>query len=309
MTKKGFKKECENCLRLMCIPAHGLCGTCNRAAGDLTGEDREQALADARERIAAAKGGIITRQCKPKKYNPTEAELRIIRDLYDGTSTKINIIMMRLGRKYPSWYVRKLAQKMGLARTKEPSWSWEETQYLYENYPRMGLKKLRVGLYKISGFKRTFTAIKLKQKRLGITSHDDDGFTLRGVMQLLWKGQENHQIVHRWINNGWLKGKRRGTLRLARQGGDQWYFSPAWVRSFIIAHPEEIDLRMVDALPFMRLLAGDAETIAQCRCPECRAEYEMTLFNPDPGVNWRYCDACRNTVGDDDSETRYGIAT
>lgn len=306
MTIAGKKQECINCHRIMSIQAHGLCGCCNRAAGNLTGDDREKALATARAQIAAANGGIITRQTKPKKHNPTEAELQIIRDLYDGTTTKINVIMMRLGRKYPRWYVIKLANAMGLARTKEPPWSWEETQYLFENYPRIGLKKLQSGLERISGFKRTAVAIHIKRKRLGITPDQDDGFTLRRLMQLLWKGQEQHHIVYRWISHGWLKAKRRGTLRTKKNGGDQWYFNPAAVRCFIIAHPEEIDLRMVDTIPFIRLLAGDGETLTQCRCPRCKTNYETMLFNPDPGVNWRYCDGCRAGIAEEDE---YSVAS
>lgn len=286
----------------MCIQAHGLCGMCNHTAGDLTGDAREKALAAVRQRIAAAKGGIILRRTKPEKYSLSETELSIIRNAYDGTSVKLNIIMMRLKRKYPRWYVRRLAGKMGLARTKEPRWSPEELDYLFNNYPRMGLRKLRAGLRRISGFTRTFIAIHLKQKRLGITPDQDDGFTLRGLMQLLWRGQEQHHIIYRWINNRWLKGKRRGTLRTKKQGGDQWYFDPVWVRNFVIAHPEEIDLRMVDPIPFIRLLVGDTETLAQCRCPRCKGDYEVMLFSPDPGVNWRYCDKCRITIAEEENE-------
>lgn len=303
MSKAGKKKECINCHRTMCIQAHGLCGCCNRAAGGLTGDARERALASARERITDARGGIITRRTKPKKHNPTEAELQIIRDLYDGTSVKINVIMMRLGRKYPRWQVRKLAAKMGLALTKMPPWSQEEVQYLFENYPRMGLKKLRAGLERIDGVKRSFVAIHKKRRRLGITPDQDDGFTLRGLLQLLWKGQENHHIVYRWVNKGWLLGNRRGTLRTKKQGGDQWYFSIESVRSFIIQHPEEIDIRQVDKIPFIKLLAGDTEILASCRCPRCREAYEIKMFDPDPGVNWRYYDACRVGIPEEDEYT------
>ncbi|MGO9138461.1 MAG: hypothetical protein ACLP9S_10915 [Syntrophales bacterium] len=53
-----------------------------------------------------------------RKYNPTGEELKTVHDLYDGTTVKINVIMMRLKRKYPRCYIRRLAKQMGLARTK-----------------------------------------------------------------------------------------------------------------------------------------------------------------------------------------------
>ena len=244
-----------------------------------------------------------------KKHFPTEAELAIIRANYDGSSLRLNKIMRLLGRKYPRWYVRRKARDMGLARVMEPDWTAAEEAYVDDNYPRMGLKALRRGMINNGMFPRSTTAIHLKIKRMGIVAADlDDGFTKRGLQNLLWGGQEQHHIITRWMENGWLKGKRRGTLRKACQGGDTWYFDPEWVRAFIIAHPEEIDLRQVDPIAFIRLVAGDNLTLpAACKCPDCGVEFETRMFNPGLKVLRVYCDACKACQEGGDRET-YRIA-
>lgn len=233
------------------------------------------------------------------KYNPTEEEKQIIRDLYDGSSLRLSKIMRLLDSKYPRWFVRRLARDMGLARTMPRDWTEEEERYLDENWPAMGLKYLQRGLKRTFGVQRSYTAIHLKIKRLAlIKDQNEDGFTLRGLQSFLWGGQEQHHIIQRWIQKGWLRGKRRGTLRHKGNGGDMWYFSPEWVRSFIIQHPEEIDLRLVDGPAFIGFLAGDSEVLALCRCPLCESEFEKKLFNPGVKVLRIFCDRCRLSVGE-----------
>lgn len=248
---------------------------------------------------------------KPKKYDPTNAELAIIRDNYDGSTIKLNKIMRLLEKKYPRWYVRRIACELGVARTKEARWSAEEERYIVDHYPQMGKKKLQMGLVRLSGVKRSYTAIWLKIKRLDMLGIDNDGFALRGLCNFFWSGQENHQIIHRWIQYGWLRGKRRGTLRKKSQGGDQWYFAPEWVRSFIIEHPDEIDLRLVDRVPFIKLLASgkSCKELCDCICPKCNRHHEMELFNPGVANPRIYCPSCKVTVANIDfDENQYDVA-
>ena len=240
-----------------------------------------------------------------KKFFPTEEELAVIRELYDGTSLRINAIMRRLGRKYPRWYVNKIARRMGLARVKMPDWSAEEEAYVYESYPRLGVKAIRRGIISRFGVVRTHTAVEMKIKRLNLCASQDDGFTMRGLEELLGC---DHTAIDRWIAAGWLRGKRRGTLRTRRQGGDQWYFDPAHIRAFILVHPEEIDLRRVSPVAFIRLVAGDAKTPVPCRCPACGREYERGMVNPGVRLAWVLCDACRMEVAADGEDDRCGIA-
>jgi hypothetical protein len=57
---------------------------------------------------------MIRRQSdESKKYFPSEGERRLIRDLYAGTTLGPAKIMVRLGCKYPLWYIRRLAGEMG----------------------------------------------------------------------------------------------------------------------------------------------------------------------------------------------------
>jgi len=230
-----------------------------------------------------------------QKFFPTEAELRIIRELYDGTTVKINIIMMRLGRKYPRWYVRRLAAQMGLARTKTPNWLPEEESYLEENYHRRLYKEIRRVLKKINGgILRTQTAVVLKARRLKV-SKGAEGYTLRGVEALL--GVDHHKI-HQWINASWLLAKRRGTERKKIQGGDMWYFRPEDLRTFVINHPDEIDLRRVEKFAFIEFLAGEKQTMITCVCPCCGDEHQMYLNWKGACIPRKLCDACRYTDSD-----------
>lgn len=233
-----------------------------------------------------------------QKYFPTEEELDLIRRAYDGTSLSLNRIMRLMGGKYPRWHVRKLAGKLGLARPKMQDWSAAEESYVADHYPQMGIKALKRALKINFGVQRSSTAIGLKIKRLGLVSADGEGFTKNGLCRLLFGGQYSIKIINRWMEKGWLKGKRRGTLRKASQGGDQYYFSPEWVRSFIVAHPEEIDLRLVDPVPFIRLVAGDKEVLQLCKCPSCGKEHETKTLNPGLVMPRIYCPACRLKVSD-----------
>jgi hypothetical protein len=250
---------------------------------------------------------VAGEQSVKTKYCPSESELAIIREHYDGSTFAIGKIMRLLGGKYPRWHVRKLAAGMGLARVKEPDWIPAEESYLQEHYPQMGLKALRAGLIRAGHFPRSTTAIHLKIKRLRISAAYDDGFSLRGLQAFLWGGQEQHHIVTRWMEKGWLRGKRRGTLRSKSQGGDVWYFSLDNVRAFIISHPEELDLRLVDPVAFIRLLAGDSETMVACRCPRCGLEWEKMIFAPGVSRLHRYCDACRIAVDGAGEPYRIGV--
>lgn len=243
-----------------------------------------------------------------QKYFPTEEELELIRKTYDGSSLALNRIMRILDRKYPRWYVRRLAAHMGLAIPKPADWTAAEESYVAEHYPQMGLKALRNGLKHNFGVNRSTTAIHLKVKRLGLLSADGEGFTLRGLCKLLWNGQENHSIVYRWMEKGWLKGKRRGTLRKKCQGGDHWYFDPEWVRSFIVAHPEEIDLRLVDPVAFIRLVAGDKEILQICKCPACGLEHETKTINPGLVMPRIYCPSCKKRIAERKMDDDWALA-
>jgi hypothetical protein len=191
-----------------------------------------------------------------KKYFLTDGELRVIGDHYDGSNARLNKIMRSLnagGSKYPRWYIRRIASEHGWSRTKIADWSPEEEEYLFENYPRKGWVALQNGLKRINGgIHRTPCAIILKKKRLHITKRSD-GLTMRMMEDLFGV---DHRRIERWMNLGMLTAKRKGTDRTEIQGGDMWHFEPRILRAFVINHPEEVDLRRVEPLHFIQLLAG-----------------------------------------------------
>ncbi len=122
-----------------------------------------------------------------KKYFPTDSELQIIRDLYDGTTLRLNKIMRALGSKYPRWYVRRQAIVLGVARAKEPDWTAAEEAYVEDHYPRFGLQHIQRGLKSTLAVQRSFNAIQVKIKRLGLHSASGEGFTLGGLCGFFWR--------------------------------------------------------------------------------------------------------------------------
>jgi len=49
----------------------------------------------------------------------------------------------------------------------------------------------------------------------------------------------------------------------------------------------------VDAVPFIRLLAGDLETVVACKCPDCGIEFEKKMFSPGVTLCRIYCKPCK----------------
>jgi hypothetical protein len=76
---------------------------------------------------------------------------------------------------------------------------------------------------------------------------------MRMVEDLL--GADHHKI-ERWIEHGWVKNGRKGTNRTEAQGGDMRHFEAKDLREFIINNPDEIDLRRVEPMSFIQLVAG-----------------------------------------------------
>jgi len=57
------------------------------------------------------------------------------------------------------------------------------------------------------------------------------------------------------IRSGKLRASHRHTDRTAQQGGDNWLITDGAVVEFLREHPCDIDLRKVDSLWFMDLVA------------------------------------------------------
>jgi hypothetical protein len=191
-----------------------------------------------------------------RKYFLTPGELHVIKDYYDGSTLRLNKIMRLLGSKYPRWHVQRKAAELGLAKPKPAVWSEKEEEWLHENFPRKGYQAIQASLRRINGgIWRSPCAILLKAKRLHINKRSN-GLTMRMMEDIL--GQD-HKTISTWIERGLLTATRKGTARTEIQGGDMWHFEPKKVRDFIIANPEKVDLRRVEPVSFIHLVAGMME--------------------------------------------------
>jgi len=149
---------------------------------------------------------------------------------------------------WPHWAAKKRARALGIARTKETSWTERELTLLsrYAHLtPEVCAKKLRE-----AGVRRSANACKIKLTRLGYKEGTEyySGCSLARAF-----GLDQHCIT-RWVRTGKLKAGHKGTARLAVQGGDAWLIHEDDVRAFIVAHPEEIDLRKVDQRWFLYVI-------------------------------------------------------
>jgi hypothetical protein len=191
------------------------------------------------EEIGAQREGEHRGGIRQKYVLSEQGRLLLLRH-YDGTTEKIDWLAKQLGM--PRQIIRRWGSQLGLARQKEPRWTPEEIAYLENNLSRVSTKAMaeRLG--------RTQTAVKLKAKRLHLNK-TQEGYTMRGLC--LGLGCDHHK-VQRWMERGWLKGKRRQTER----DRDIWYFSDKAIREFVKNHPQEVDPRRCDWLWLVDLLVG-----------------------------------------------------
>lgn len=165
---------------------------------------------------------------------------RLLRGYYDSRTETINWLSERLS--FPRWTVKKRAQILSLAQTKEKPWAAEETAYLEANLHRLSLAVLSRKLG------RSVTTVAVKTKRLGIRKKDE-GYTARSLAQAF--GVDDHKVV-RWVELRLLKASRRNSGRPR----DMYFISDTAVKRFISTYPTEFDLRRVEQVWFIDLLAG-----------------------------------------------------
>lgn len=168
----------------------------------------------------------------------------LLRRMYDPTVRgRSREIAARL--KVPRWAVNRRAAALGLSRPKERPWSAEDETYIEANLHHASVKTLAGKLG------RSPTAVKLKAKRLGLRKYDE-GYTACSLAEAL--GVDPHWVLAR-IRSGRLRASHRHTERTAQQGGDSWLITDEAVVKFLRDHPYDIDLRKVDSLWFMDLIA------------------------------------------------------
>lgn len=175
-----------------------------------------------------------------KKYFFDEASDRLIRERYDSRTETIDRLARLLG--YPRWAIKRRAQTLGLARTREKPWSEKEVAYLEGNLHRQSMSVLARQL------RRSVTAVALKARRLGIRKAAE-GYTIRSLAQAF--GVDDHNVA-RWVELGLLKASRRNSER-AR---DMYIIPDREVKRFVCTNPMEFNLKKVDQVWFIDVLAG-----------------------------------------------------
>lgn len=191
-------------------------------------------------------------QFRNERFQTNEHIDGLIRRTYQGTPYKGMVADCARTVNRPRWWVGKRAMILGLKapRTKEPPWCEAEVA-IAEKMASRRPENIRKAL-KRAGFARTETGIVVKIKRLGISRVDPDRFSATGLAVAM--GVDG-KTVTRWIINGLLKCEKRGTARVAMQGGDEWSIHYKDVRRFVIENAAVVDIRKVDKFWFIELLA------------------------------------------------------
>ena len=175
-----------------------------------------------------------------KKYFFDETSDRLISECYDGCTETIDRLSRRLS--FPRWVIKRRAQTLGVARTKEKPWSEREVTYLETNLHRLSVAVLARKLG------RTATAVALKAKRLGIKK-SDEGYTARSLAQAF--GVDDHKVV-RWVELGLIRAARRNSGKPR----DMYFIPDREVKRFVSTYPTEFDLRKVEQVWFIDLPVG-----------------------------------------------------
>lgn len=159
---------------------------------------------------------------------------------YNGKHETTQMLVQCLG--VPRKVVYRWAKQLGLKQRGTRAWTEKDTFYLESNLHRLSMDELMKRL------DRTEAAIVQKAQQLGL-SKIQDGYTLNSLVAALGV---HHRTIERWIAKGWLRGKRRQTVRER----DVWYFSDNAIRDFIRRHPEEVKPTKADWLWLVDVLTG-----------------------------------------------------
>lgn len=192
------------------------------------------------------------RRGKPIKYVITSEMHNQIRAAYQGDTGSGQIRDLAIQLELPRWKVTRYAIAQGFMakQKKEPEWTARELKLLerYAHLAPVGIQK-RLKKY---GYHRTEVGIVLKRKRMRFLQNLN-GHSAQSVAKSF--GIDVHSIM-RYIKNGWLIARKRGTQRTEIQGGDMYYIKDKDIRNFIIENVEVVDFRKLDKYWLVNLLAG-----------------------------------------------------
>ena len=194
---------------------------------------------------------------KRNKY-PISAEMHAeIKAVYliASENGEINALAAKLG--YPRWKITRYAQEQGWIQKvyKQPNWTEAELEVLKAN-AHHAPDVIQRQLYK-HGFSRSVTGIILRRKRSNFLKQLD-GRSATHYAKCF--GVDIHFILDAILRLK-LKARKRGTKRTENQGGDNWYILPEDVKEYIENHIEEIDIRKVDKIWFVKILTDQITSL------------------------------------------------
>lgn len=199
--------------------------------------------------------GSLRGRSKGVRWRATEDIDRRIVALYAGPYRRGAVKALAAALGYPEWWVTLRASELGVARpsTRGPDWTEAELAIVRENQP-FGLEVIARKL-RAAGFARSRNAVALAlRRRLRMSPRPSDRYSGTELARLL--GIDSKTVGY-WVRQGLLDAERRGSGRLAVQGGDMWWIRHEDLRQFVLEHPHRIDLRKIaDAEWFIALCAG-----------------------------------------------------
>ncbi len=186
-----------------------------------------------------------------------------IRAIYrEGTTGKGEVRDLAKRLNLPRWRISRRARDLGVVEThiKEPEWCEKELDILKRS-AHLCPERIQHNLKK-AGFSRSTSGIFIKRKRMRFIQNLE-GYSASAVAECFGL---DVKAITRWIEYGYLKASRRGTLRTALQGGDMWYIKEKAIREFIIANVGQIDIRKVDKYWLVDILTkGEGASLANER--------------------------------------------
>jgi hypothetical protein len=191
---------------------------------------------------------VDVRRAREKKYRWTPERDALLRERY-ASRVKGRALEIATAFGWPKWVITRRAGELALARPKEARWTAEQDAFLLEH------AGTRTANWMAKRLGRTLTAVVVRLKRLHISRRVQDGLTARDVAACF--GIDGHEVA-RWIEQGKLVAKRRGTAR----ANDPHVIQPQAIRQFVRRYPTAFRLDKVDQLWFMDLVfngqIGDA---------------------------------------------------
>jgi len=162
----------------------------------------------------------------------------------------VKALAFRLGR--PEGWIKYRALNLGvrIAKKRNPSWTEEEIEIVWEGSGR-SLSTIQKLLSR-KGYKRSQHAIKTILHKRGIDTTPDN-YTASEFARLM--GVCEH-VVTGWIQKGWLKARKSHRMVVDPTEPLKFWITPSAAREFITESVANINLGKVDKYWFVDLLDG-----------------------------------------------------